>query len=77
MTGLTPVAAKTMAAVLRRLGFVLIRRRGSHAFYRHPDGRSTVLAMHSAVDLGKGAIRGILKNIDISVEEFEGLRKTV
>ncbi|MBI2321693.1 MAG: type II toxin-antitoxin system HicA family toxin [Chloroflexi bacterium] len=26
-----------------RLGFVPLRRKGSHVFYRHPDGRTTTL----------------------------------
>lgn len=77
MTSVSPIPAKTMAAILKKLGFTLVRQRGSHAFYRHSDGRSTVLSVHSAVDLSKGTIRGILKNIALSVEQFEKLRKQV
>ncbi|MEI8174123.1 MAG: type II toxin-antitoxin system HicA family toxin, partial [Deltaproteobacteria bacterium] len=31
---------------LRRLGFELIRVKGSHHFLRHPDGRCTVVPVH-------------------------------
>ncbi|MBP7962729.1 MAG: type II toxin-antitoxin system HicA family toxin [Caldilineaceae bacterium] len=29
--------------MLRQLGFVAVRQRGSHVFYRHPDGRTTTV----------------------------------
>lgn len=77
MTSLTVVPAKRMAAILRRLGFSLVRQRGSHAFYRHPDGRTTIVPMHSGEDLGKGMIKEILSDIDLSVEEFESVRRQV
>ena len=77
MTSISPIPAKKMAAILRHLGFTLVRQRGSHAFYRHSDGRATVLPMHSVVDLSKGTIRGILKNVKLPVDEFERLRNQV
>lgn len=77
MTSLTVVPAKRMAAILRRLGFSLVRQRGSHAFYRHPDGRTTIVPMHSGEDLGKGMIKEILSDIDLSVEQYDCLRKQV
>ncbi|MCX6377803.1 MAG: type II toxin-antitoxin system HicA family toxin [Armatimonadetes bacterium] len=75
MTAITPISAKRMTAVLRRLGFELLRQRGSHAYYKHPDGRSAVVPMHAGEDLGKGIVREILRSIGISSEEFARLRK--
>ena len=75
MTGLTVIPPKKMAAILRRLGFELDRQRGSHAYYKHPDGRGVVVPMHAGEDLGKGLIREILKSIELSVEEYEKLRQ--
>ena len=77
MTAITVVSAKKMVAILRRLGFELDRQRGSHAYYKHPDGRSVVVPMHAGEDLGKGLIRQILKSAELSVEEYEALRKSV
>jgi len=74
---LTVIPAKKMVAILRHLGFEFVRQRGSHAFYRHADGRSTLVPMHPGEDLGKGLIREILRSIDISVEEYETLRTTL
>ncbi|MCB4757369.1 MAG: type II toxin-antitoxin system HicA family toxin [Elusimicrobia bacterium] len=49
-----------MSKILRHLGFLLLRQKGSHAYFRHPDGRSTVAPMHRGEDLGRGLIRAIL-----------------
>jgi len=64
------VDPKTMEKVLFHLGFVRIRQKGSHVFYRHPDGRYTTVPFH-ARDLPKTLIRKILREIGISVEEFK------
>ena len=55
--------------MLEVLGFVPIRQKGSHKFYRHEDGRTTVLPMHSS-DLDRSLIRKILKDIDISIDKY-------
>ena len=60
---------------MRHMGFQLVRQKGSHAYYRHPDGRATVLPVHRGEDLGRGLLREILRDIEISNEEFENLQK--
>ena len=45
------------------------RQRGSHRFYKHDDGRTTVVPMHAA-DLDRTLIRKILKDIDMSVDAY-------
>lgn len=77
MTPLTVIPSKKMVAILRRLGFKLDRQRGSHAHYKHPDGRCVVVPMHAGEDLGKGLIREILKSIELSIDEYERLRRSV
>ncbi len=75
MSRLPIVDAKTMEKLLFRLGFEMVRRRGSHAFYRHPDGRTTTLPHHRGRDLARPLIREILREIDLSTEEFRQLLK--
>ncbi len=70
MSRLPQVSPQRMCQVLERLGFELIRQRGSHRFYRHPDGRATVVPFHPGEDLGRGLVRKILRDIEISREEF-------
>jgi predicted RNA binding protein YcfA (HicA-like mRNA interferase family) len=38
-----PVDPRVMDRALRKLGFARVRQRGSHVFYRHPDGRTTTM----------------------------------
>jgi predicted RNA binding protein YcfA (HicA-like mRNA interferase family) len=59
-----------MDRLLRGLGFARVRQRGSHVFYRHPDGRATSVPHHKGRDLSVPLIRAILANIRLSPEEF-------
>jgi predicted RNA binding protein YcfA (HicA-like mRNA interferase family) len=58
-------------ALLGRLGFVQVRQKGSHAVMGHADGRMTVVPKHSG-DIPTGTLRGILNDIEVSVEELMG-----
>jgi predicted RNA binding protein YcfA (HicA-like mRNA interferase family) len=60
--------------VLEKLGFAFIRQSGSHAIYRHSDGRWTTVPIHKGRDLGKGILGKILKDAGLTVDEFERLR---
>lgn len=55
------------------LGFQFKRQKGSHVFYRHPDGRYTTLPHHGNQVLARPLIRQILREIEISPEEFSRL----
>jgi predicted RNA binding protein YcfA (HicA-like mRNA interferase family) len=58
-----------MCKLLESLDFTLIRQKGSHRFYQHADGRTTVVPMHVG-DLDRTLIRKILKDIDLSIDEY-------
>src|SRR5713226_5091540 len=60
-----------MGKVLLRLGFRAVRQKGSHVFYRHPDGRTTTVPNHPGRDLSRPLIREILREIGLTVDEFE------
>ncbi|MBI2120977.1 MAG: type II toxin-antitoxin system HicA family toxin [Parcubacteria group bacterium] len=59
-----------MVRILNHLGFVKIRQSGSHAFYLHLDGRSTIVSSHGSEEIGRGLLRRILRKIEISPENF-------
>ncbi|MCM8808480.1 MAG: type II toxin-antitoxin system HicA family toxin [Candidatus Omnitrophica bacterium] len=71
MTKLRPMPAKEVCRKLRKLGFVMIRQKGSHTFWKHPDGRCTVVPVHKGEDISKGLLHSILNDIQISFDEFE------
>src|SRR4030066_512833 len=70
MSKLPAIRARELIKVLRQLGFAETRRKGSHSFFSHKDGRTTVVPVHSGETLGKGLLRAILRDIEISVEEL-------
>jgi len=70
MSGLRPVPYRKLARFLRRRGFVVARQAGSHVFFEHADGRTTVVPHHSGEDIGPGLLRKILRDVAIEPEEF-------
>ena len=76
MSRLVPVRSQVMVRILEQADFQFVRQRGSHAFYRHPDGRATVVPMHRG-DLPKGTIREIIRDTELSVDEYDRLRREV
>ncbi len=75
MFKLRPIRPDELIRILERLGFVRTHQKGSHATYRHPDGRRTVLPIHHGRDIPLGTLRKILRDIGLTPEEFERLRR--
>lgn len=71
MTKLPILKAAKMIKVLARLGFKLIRQRGSHMFFEHPDGRTTIVPNHPTEELDRNLVGKIIKHdLKITREEF-------
>ena len=64
------LSSKELCKFLEREGFECIRQKGSHRFYKHPDGRTTVVPVHSNKDIKRGLLKGILDEIGMSREDF-------
>ena len=77
MTRLPIVNARTMERVLLHLGFSATRQKGSHVFYRHPDGRTTTVPHHSGRDIARPLLRSILRDIDLLPEQFAELLQQI
>lgn len=71
MSRLPIVDFKMMEKVLYHLGFVAVRQKGSHVFYRHPDGRTTTVPNHAGRDLARPLVREILREIQLTPDEFQ------
>jgi predicted RNA binding protein YcfA (HicA-like mRNA interferase family) len=61
---------KTMEKLLLKLGFEPVRQKGSHVFYRHADGRTTTVPNHSGRDIARPLLREILREIELSPDDF-------
>ncbi|MDO8348942.1 MAG: type II toxin-antitoxin system HicA family toxin [Planctomycetota bacterium] len=71
MSAKSPVlSGKQLIRALRKLGFEVVRVRGSHHFLRHSDGRATVVPVHGKEAIGPGLLGKILHDCRVSREEL-------
>ena len=70
MTRLPRLKGKEVVRALERAGFAVVRVRGSHVFLKHDDGRVTTVPVHAGETIGPGLLRSILRDIEMSLEEF-------
>ena len=73
MAKLPTIASKALIRALERSGFVIVRQRGSHVRLRHPDGRVVTVPVHSGKDVGKGLLRKILRDAELTVDDLQDL----
>ena len=73
MSKYSVVTGKSLVLALRKLGFDVKRVKGSHHFLRHPDGRTTVIPVHSGESLGPGLLAKILRDVEKTRDELEEL----
>ena len=72
MAKLPRLSAIDLSKILKKLSFQFIRQEGSHMFFKHSDGRATVVPKHPGEDIGTGLLNKIIKkDLQISREEFE------
>lgn len=64
------LSSRELCSFLEREGFVAKRQRGSHRFYEHPDKRCVVVPIHSGKKIKRGFLKAILKEINLTREEF-------
>ncbi|MFH1643874.1 MAG: type II toxin-antitoxin system HicA family toxin [bacterium] len=69
--------AKNLEKILLFLGFIKTRQKGSHIFYKHPDGRVTTVPYHKGKDITRLLLRAILREIDLSTDEFDKIREKI
>ncbi|MBC7461868.1 MAG: type II toxin-antitoxin system HicA family toxin [Thermoleophilia bacterium] len=70
MPPLSVLTAKQVVAALHRNGFEFARQKGSHATYRHSDGRTAVVPMHSG-DIRRGTPGSILRQAGLEADELK------
>lgn len=74
MAKLPLLSATALAKVLGRLGFQMVRQKGSHMFFEHPDGRTTLVPNHPGEKLDRGLLSKIIKH-DLEMERDAFLRE--
>jgi len=70
MTRLPSLTGEQVVKALGKAGFQVLRQRGSHIYLKHPDGRATVVPVHKGESVGRGLLRKIMQDAELSREEF-------
>ncbi len=63
--------------VLKKKGFFIYHRVGSHTQFKHVDGRRTTIPVHAGKEIPCGTLRAILNDIKISPKEFIDILKKI
>ena len=72
---MTKLPSLTGKSISKKLGFEIKRQKRSHVFLQHPDGRATVVPIHSGETIGPGLMAKILRDLNMTKEEFHQLLK--
>lgn len=74
MNKLKPFTAKEVLRKVKKLGYFEVRQVGSHIRLKHKDltKKPITIPMH-AKDLGIGLLRKILRDLQISIDDFNKL----
>jgi len=66
MAKLPILRANELIRALEGAGFQIIRQRGSHVRMKHPDGRIVTVPVHPGQDIGRGLLRKILRDAELT-----------
>jgi predicted RNA binding protein YcfA (HicA-like mRNA interferase family) len=72
MPKLVPISHRELARKLRRAGFVEIRTKRHPVYYSAEKDLTIPIPMHPG-DVPKGTLRSIIREMEISVDEFNSL----
>jgi predicted RNA binding protein YcfA (HicA-like mRNA interferase family) len=70
MSTLPALIGTALVSILKKIGFAVDGQRGSYIFMKHQDGRATVIPVHVNETIGPGLFFKILRDVDLSREEF-------
>jgi predicted RNA binding protein YcfA (HicA-like mRNA interferase family) len=64
------VTGSELIAALERVGFRVLRIKGSHQFLHHEDGRTTVVPVHSGETISPGLLHRILRDCQLTADQL-------
>ena len=74
MSTFPAVTGLGLIKALRKSGFVVVRKKGSHRFLQHPDGRCTVVPVHRGETIGRGLFAQILRDCELTRGDIQSSR---
>ena len=70
MPKLPIVNAKKVIKALEKIDFKIVRQRGSHIQMKHEDGRFVTIPFHGSQTIGKGLLLKILRDAQLTKDDF-------
>ena len=70
MPKIKPLSSQRLIKILEKIGFKIIRQKGSHVIMINDRGTRIVIPVHPGKDVKPGLIRAIIKEAGLSREEF-------
>ena len=67
------VTAEKVIKVIEKKGFSLTRQSGSHKIYKNEEGVRITIPFHSGKIIHPKILKSILKDCEITIEEFKEL----
>jgi len=74
MSKLPLISGKVAIKAFTKLGYRVIRKKGSHFRLQHNNKKPLTIPEHKT--LGRGLLRKILRDAEITIEEFKNLLKS-
>ena len=73
MSKLPVVSGKEVIKALMKLGYYIRGRESSHVHLRHPSRKPLTIPEHK--EIARGTLRAIIREAELTVEEFRALLK--
>lgn len=74
MTSLPVISGRDAIAAFGRIGYQVVRQKGSHVRLRHPtDSTRIPLTVPDHKELKPGTLRALIRDAGLSVDEFAAL----
>ncbi len=75
MPKLPRVKAQDLITALEKIGFNVVRQKGSHVRRRHEDGRVVTIPVHADKIIGKGLLLKVLRDAELDKDKLIELLK--
>jgi len=67
------ISGKTAVKIFSKIGYSVIRQKGSHIRLHHASKKPLTVPNHKII--GKGLLRKLLRDSELTIDEFLKLRK--
>jgi len=73
MAKLPNITGSELITALQKIGFEIVRQKGSHIRLKHADNRVVTIPIHARKTIGKGLLLKILRDADLTKDELISL----